>query len=513
MPRSQCGWLPRSSQGDSERCRWFGSGVPSVMRVLLISAGRRTYFKWVSPPLGILQLAGYLRNRLTNLEFRVVDQRATDYTVEEVIARAVEFAPDVVGISCTTPNCNTLVAVSSGIRRALPQALLMIGGPHASAFGAELMDTTCADCVVVGEGELACEHVLRIWQEGGRDFSAVPGLVWRSAEGECRTNPGPAPLIQDLDTLPFPAYDLIDLPSYWRLWSMSIVPPPRRYVAMFTSRGCPYGCIYCHGIFGKRFRAQSPERIVAEMEHYVRTYGIKEVEFFDDIFNLNGRRVIEFSELVRRRNLRLSLYFPNALRTDILTPEVADALAAAGTRMSACALESGSPRIQKMIQKHLNIPKYLDGVAMLTERRVFTYAFLMFGFPTETAADMQMTVDVVRRSKLHVVYPFVVTPYPKTELFDLVMRLHPGKLAGIDYAGTDYAVYPCVNLSEVSDQVLKSYVFKCFPALFANPFRALRIIRDFPRPWSVWRYWQGVLLTLTRTGMAKPRRGQGAPEK
>jgi anaerobic magnesium-protoporphyrin IX monomethyl ester cyclase len=469
------------------------------MRVLLILAGRQTFFHWVSPPLGILQLAGYLRNRLQNLEFRVVDQRATDYTLSEVISRAAEFAPDVVGISCTTTSSDTLGELSSGLRGALPRALLMIGGPHASAFGAELMDTTCADCVVVGEGELTCEHVLQLRQEGSRDFSGVPGLVWRSADGECLTNPGSAPVIEDLDTLPFPAYDLIDLPSYWRLWSMSIVPPPRRYVAMFTSRGCPYGCIYCHDIFGKRFRAQSPERIVDELEHYVRTYGIKEVEFFDDIFNLQGRRVIEFSELVRRRNLRVSLYFPNALRTDILTPEVAEALADAGTRMSAFALESGSPRIQQLIQKNLNIPKYLDGVAMLAKRRIFTYGFVMFGFPTETEADMQMTVDVLRRSQLHAVYAWIVTPYPKTELFDVAMRLHPERMAGIELAGADYMRYPCVNLSEVSNENLAAYMRKAYSALFLSPSRALRIVRDFPRPWAVWRYAPGVFESLTRS--------------
>jgi radical SAM superfamily enzyme YgiQ (UPF0313 family) len=479
------------------------------MRVLLILAGRRTFFRWVSPPLGILQLAAYLRSRLKNLEIQIVDQRAADCAIDEVISRAAKFAPNMVGISCATPNCDTLGELSSGIRRALPKALLAIGGPHASAFGAELMDTTCADCVVVGEGELMCEHVLRIWQEGSRDFSAVPGLVWRTADGECLTNPGPAPVIQDLDTLPFPAYDLIDLPSYWRLWSMSMVPPPRRYISMFTSRGCPYRCIYCHEIFGKRFRAQSPERIVAEMEHYVRTYGVKEVEFFDDIFNLHGRRVIEFSELVQRRNLRVSISFPNAIRTDILTPEVADALVAAGTRMSALALESGSPRIQELIQKRLNIPKFLDGVAMLAKRRVFTYGFVMFGFPTETEADMQMTVDAVRGSQLHAAYAFMVTPYPKTELFDLAMRLHPGRMAGIDYARTDYAEYPCVNLSEVSDEVLTAYMRKAYSALFLNPFRALRIVRDFPRPWSMVRYAPGVLLSLTRSGH-KYSRGQEA---
>ena len=483
------------------------------MRVLLILAGSRTCFKWVSPPLGILQLAGYLRNRLTNLEIRVVDQRATNYTIEEVVSRAAEFEPDVVGISCTTSSSDVLGELSTSIRGALPKALLMIGGPHASAFGAELMDTTGADCVVIGEGELTCEHVLRIWQEGSRDFSAVPGLVWRSTEGECLTNPGPAPVIQDLDTLPFPAYDLIDVRSYWRLWSMSMLPPPRRYVSMFTSRGCPYRCIYCHEIFGKRFRAQSPERIVAEMEHYVRTYGIKEVEFFDDIFNLNGRRVIEFSELVRRRNLRVSISFPNAIRADILTPEVADALAAAGTHMSALALETGSPRIQELIQKRMNIPRFIEGVAMLAERRVFTYAFVMYGFPTETAADMQMTVDVVRRSKVHMVYSWIVTPYPKTELFDLAMRVHPERMAGIDLAGADYVQNPCANLSEVSDETLKAFVYKIYPALYLNPLRVFRLVRDFPRPWAVWRYWRGVILALTYRGTAKPRRGTSSATK
>ena len=124
----------------------------------------------------------------------------------------------------------------------------------------------------------------------------------------------------------------------------------------------------------------------------------------------------------------------------------------------------------------------------------------MFGFPTETAADMQMTVDVLRGSKLHSAYVWIVTPYPKTELFDLAMRLRPDKMAGINYAGTDYVELPCVNLSEVSDEVLAAYMRKAYSALFLNPFRAFRIVRDFPRPWSLVRYGPGVLLNLTRSG-------------
>jgi hypothetical protein len=119
-------------------------------------------------------------------------------------------------------------------------------------------------------------------------------------------------------------------------------------------------------------------------------------------------------------------------------------------------------------------------------------------------------VETVRQSKLHVVYPFAVTPYPKTELFDLAMRLQPDKLASIDYAGSDYVVYPCVNLSEVTDELLAAYMYKAFPALFTNPSRALRIVRDFPRPLSVWKYYQGVFFALTRVGRGKPRLGRGA---
>ena len=91
---------------------------------------------------------------------------------------------------------------------------------------------------------------------------------------------------------------------------------------------------------------------------------------------------------------------------------------------------------------------------------------------------------------------FRSTPYPKTELFEVALRTKPERMAGINYAGSDYLLYPCVNLSEVSDKVLRSYLFKSNRALFLDPSRALRIVRDFPRPWSVWRYWRGVLLTL-----------------
>ena len=142
----------------------------------------------------------------------------------------------------------------------------------------------------------------------------------------------------------------------------------------------------------------------------------------DDIFNLDAKRVVAICDLIAKRNLKLRINFPNAVRTDALTEEVMDALVGAGLYHSCFALESGSPRIQKFMRKHLNIDKFLRGVRWATDRGVFAHGFTMLGFPTETEEDMQMTVDVACNSRLHTATFFTVVPFPGTELHDYVAK-------------------------------------------------------------------------------------------
>jgi anaerobic magnesium-protoporphyrin IX monomethyl ester cyclase len=260
------------------------------LRVFLANLGRHTFISPDSaPPIGILSLAAYLRSKL-DVDLQLVDQRVENASVESVVQRAASFSADVVGLSLMTHYASMLEPVTRGLRAALPKVLTVLGGPHVSACQEAALVGNVADAAVVGEGESALEQVIRA-RQAGADLTGIPGLLWRNGGGAITRNPGATPLIEELDALPFLAYDLLDIKKYWAVQSHAHLPP-RKYLSFFTSRGCPCKCMYCHQIFGKRFRGHSAERVVAEIEHCAKTFGVTDIEFEDDIFNFDPKRVL-----------------------------------------------------------------------------------------------------------------------------------------------------------------------------------------------------------------------------
>ncbi len=466
------------------------------LRVFLANLGRRTvnYFL-TTPPMGVLYLAGYLRSKF-DLEVRVVDQRAENCTPEELAHQAVSFGADVVGFGSITTSAYMFPELTQKVRQGLPEALIVLGGPHVSAFRDEAMQGNIADVGIPGEGERALEQVIRARFEGDADFSSIPGVIWRDPSGQIITNPGAMPLIEDLDSIPFPAYDLIDIRKYWHLQSLAPIGR-RQYISLVSSRGCPYQCMWCHEVFGKRYRTHSPERIAEEVEHYSRSYGMNEIEFLDDCFNLQRDRVIRFCELAQARGLKFKIGFPNALRTDILTQEVIDALTDTGMYYSAFALETASPRLQEYTGKKLNIPKFLAGVEMSVKKGVFSNGLAMLGFPTETEAELKLTIDTMCSSRLHIASFFTVTPFPKTRLYEEVKSRFPEKLAKVRYDDGDYAGIR-VNCTELPDDVLFAQQRKANLRFFLRPSRMYRILRDFPQRRYLPTYLPSYVLRITK---------------
>ncbi|HOE65438.1 MAG TPA: radical SAM protein [Candidatus Hydrogenedentes bacterium] len=448
-------------------------------RLFLASVGRRpALYPLTTPPIGLLYLAAYVRSR-RDLDIRIVDQRLTNCTYEELARQAVAFGADVVGLGAFSSAAYALPLVTRLIREGLPKAFLVLGGPHVSAAEMRALDGNCADAAVAGEGEIVFDSLFQADFDRG-NLGHIPGLMWRDASGEIVRNPGLTPLIDDLDMLPMPAYDLIDVQAYWKQQSMPPIPR-RRYISMVTSRGCPYHCIWCHKIFGKRHRAHSPERVVAEIEHYRRDYGVDEIEFLDDTFTDDHDRVFEICRLVTQRLGAIAMALPNGIRADAATPDLFAALHDAGLYFCAFPLETGSPRLQEYTGKRLDIPRFLGNLEEAARLGLLTFGFVMLGFPTETEDELQQTIDTACESRLHLATFLTVVPYPNTELYRMVERQHPEKLAGLDYRDATFT-YIRVNLTELPDNVLFAYQRRANRRFFLNPRRVARIVRDYPKP-------------------------------
>lgn len=448
------------------------------LRIFLANLGLRSpLYQLTTPPMGLLYLAAYVRERLP-VEICIVNQRMEGCSNESLAKMAVDFNADVVGLGCITPAAQGMPVVAKAVRAALPDAKIIIGGPHVSAFGPVVMEDIPADVAFAGEAERSLAMYLEALL-GDESLDAIPGLIWRTASGEVVVNPGSMPIVEDLDSLPMPAYDLIDLPRYWHVQSIAPIPR-RRYVSMVTSRGCPYGCMWCHNIFGRGFRAHSPERVVEEIGVYTKRYNINDIEFLDDCFNLKRERVLGVAELLKKKDINIKIAFPNGVRADLLDEETMDALAESGMYFCSFALESASPRIQKLTRKNMNLEKFLHAVKLAADKKIFTNGFMMLGFPDETEEEMRATIKMATESKLHTGSFYTVTPFPGTPLYEYALDHYPDKLTAVNYSNMDFCAMRA-NLSSVSDEKLYYYQRLANRTFFLQPNRLYRIFRDYPQ--------------------------------
>jgi len=250
-------------------------------------------------PLGIYYIAAHIRNY--GHEVDVVDAEVNNLTSDDIIYKIVAFKPELIGISSTTPAFHRAVEVALHIKRKFPEIPITLGGPHVSSSVDHAMLQSCFDFGVLKEGEATFLELIETIQTRG-DFGKVLGLVYRENK-KIVQNPLRPP-IEDLDSLPFPAYDLIqDIYKY--------SPPPCNYkklpvVNIMTSRGCPNKCTFCdQSIFGRRLRSRSAENVAAEIEMLYSQYGVREIAFVDDTFTLRPKRNRELFRILDEKKISI----------------------------------------------------------------------------------------------------------------------------------------------------------------------------------------------------------------
>ncbi|NIM15446.1 MAG: SDR family NAD(P)-dependent oxidoreductase [Candidatus Aminicenantes bacterium] len=244
-------------------------------------------------------------------------------------------------------------------------------------------------------------------------FTALQGIEWNPHKGIVIT--APRPQVTDLDGQPLVDRTTVDYDKYSRYIGLAMV---KQAIAIQGTRGCPYHCAYCHKIWPKKHVFRSAEHIFKEVQLYYNL-GVRRFVFIDDIFNLNIRNSKHFFQMIIDSGLKVQFFFPNGLRGDILTRDYIDLMVKAGTVNIALALETASPRLQKMIGKNLNIEKLRENLEYICQHypQVILELFTMHGFPSETEEEALLTLNFIKSLKwLHFPYFHILKIYPSTDM-------------------------------------------------------------------------------------------------
>jgi radical SAM superfamily enzyme YgiQ (UPF0313 family) len=391
---------------------------------------------------------------------------------------------DVAGLSCMSVEFLGGVQTAEEIRKLSPRTHVIFGGQHPTIMPEQVMKVDCIDSICIGEGEdIWTEFLERLSSGAGLD--GVAGLWFRRDREVIRNLPRNEYV--DVDAVPMPAYHLLDIERYFDIDFVRFPTVDRRAIQIFTSRGCPYRCIYCHDLFGKRFRGRSPELVWQEIRHLYDTYGIREFMVEDDIFNMDLDRAKRICDLVIDSGIRIGFQFGNGVRLERFDEELMRKLAQAGTHHMAIAVESANDRIQKLIKKHLKLERFNEVLLWAKKYRIETLGFFMLGFPGETVKEINQTIRFACDSYFDEALFSIAAPYAGTELNDLVRAT--GSFEGGQDVHDEWEGVVRIKSEEWDHRKLKQLQRKAYFLFFLTRFRFAKILLKMKSPRMFRRYW------------------------
>jgi anaerobic magnesium-protoporphyrin IX monomethyl ester cyclase len=351
------------------------------------------------PTLGLLYISAYLKAK--GHEVDVFD--ATFRSMAEFEARLRADRPRAVGLYTnlmTKFNVLRMIAACRSVG-----AKVVLGGPEPAMYAEEYLDRG-ADVIVVGEGELTMADLASRRFE---DLASVPGIIFRGEGGAVVRNPA-RPNIKNLDDLPFPDRDAIDMDRYVRVWRTH---HGMGSVSLICARGCPFHCQFCsHAVYGNTHRRRSPGNVLAELEMLLERYKPDQVWYADDVFTIHRKWFLEYAALLKQRGLKIP--FECISRSDCLNEEVVERLAEIGCYRLWLGSESGSQRVLDAMRRDVKVADVQAKAKLLQRHGIQVGMFIMLGYDGETLPDIDATTEHLKVSNPDVFLTTVAYPIKGT---------------------------------------------------------------------------------------------------
>ncbi len=419
---------------------------------------------------GVLVLAAVARQR--GYEVEIVDAKGGGITLEEAAARVAALAPDVLGVSATTISIHNGARIAAAVKDALPHLTTVVGGPHVSAVPeATLAAFPEFDYGISGEGEVAFFALLDALGSGS-PVSSLPGVVGRDVAGAVHANCR-APYIDDLDSLPFPAWDVLG-DAFPHRFGPSIFNYRRTPMAtLVTSRGCPFSCTFCdRSTSGKLGRYHSVEYVMA-MCRMLAVRGARHVIFYDDLFTVKRKRVVELCEAMVRAKLPFTWScnsHPNLL--DLATMKL---MKRAGCWQIAYGVESGSQRVLNVVKHEVKLPRLRETLRVTRAAGIRAKGYLMLGHPTEDLASLEETRAFLADVDLDVAQVTKFTPYPGTPSYPTIRQYGTFTEDWERMNAMNFIFIP----NGLNEEILEDYFQRCYQAFYTRPRVLWGLARSF----------------------------------
>lgn len=372
-----------------------------------------------SPGMGLLQLAGQLREE--GFQPAILECDLENLTMDRIIQRVRESGARFVGITLFTVGVHSAMDIASRLKKLDPQIKIITGGPHISSMAKVTLERfDVIDVAVLKEGDYILGKLLRAFRLQ-QDLNSIEGIMFRDGDGNL-IQTKPAPQIQDMDSLPDPAWDL--LPRFPWAYPSAIFNYPRGPVAtMATSRGCPHACNFCdNSVFGQKIRSMSPPRIFQQMKKLYYDFGVRHIFFVDDLFVFHRNHIKQLTDLLIGEQMDLT--WNCAARIEILNPDLLARMKKAGCWEISFGLESGSDEMLRKMNKNETTQKAKQVVQWTAEAGIRAKGLFMIGYPGETAETIEQTYQYIQKLPLSVLNVTRFTPYPGSRIYsDLFQSL------------------------------------------------------------------------------------------
>lgn len=438
----------------------------------------------IMPPIGLCSLAAWVEKH--GHQAFIYDCYAFPGQDERILESVRRDPPDFVGITTTTSSFKDGVRIATLIRGINPGIKVIFGGVHVTAFREVLLrDYPIIDYAVVGEGELP---LLALMDGQYASLNEVPALLYRDGGAIVFSGGGKHCQLEDLDELPFPAYHKLEgFPKAYKLPIFNYPLTPN--VSVVSSRGCPYSCSYCdRSVFGRGFRGNSAGYMFRLVEHLNKNYGVRHINYYDDLFTLQRKRVVEFCNLLIES--RIGITFNCAARSEHVDLEMLTLMKKAGCWMISLGIETGDPELLKKHRSNCDLEMIREKVALIHKAGIRVKGLFMIGLPGETEASIDKSIEYAMGLRLDDMNVAKFTPFPGSPLY-----------ADIRKYGTfneDWELMNCTNVVFVANGFTEERLDERFSEFYRRHFERSYVLFDYVT--MIWRSpdsWLRFLANLT----------------